>query len=222
MSAYDQGRAAHAAGTALTENPHASGTDAADWVAGWSDAQAEATATPPATETPAATEAPAATETAESAATEEPAATETASSTEEPLATEVVASLGDAGYDRIMDLLANPPVDDVVPGTLPPSGEVPEDLSEWLEAWKAPLAFVAVDTAIGAVKTRLSGSSRGRLKELYRDMTPQAMTAAMQANAATVAEFADQRVAEAGLINSMQVSLTQKAAGFLLNALLLV
>jgi len=219
MSAYDDGKAAHAAGTALTENPFSGGTDNADWTAGWNDAQAEAVAgatTPSAA--PAATE----TETAGSGGTEEPAATETDSSPAAPAATEVVASLGDVGYDRIMDLLANPPVDDVVPGTLPPNGEVPEDLDDWLEAWKAPLAFMAVDTAIGAVKTRLSGSSRGRLKELYRGMTPLAMAAAMQANADTIAEFADQRVAEAGIINSLQASVTQKAAGFLLNALLLV
>jgi len=230
MTSYDDGKAAHAAGTALTENPHAGGTDQSDWAAGWSDAQAEAVAgsaasTPPATTPAGSTETP--TETAGSGDIEaSPTADGGASSAEpsaiEAPATEVVAALGDAGYDRIMDLLSNPPIDDITPGTLPDNGEVPDDLGEWLAAWKAPLAFVTVDAAIGAVKTRLSGSSRGRLKELYRGMAPDAMAAAMQANADTIASFADQRVAEAGLITSLQASVTQKAAGFLLNALLLV
>jgi hypothetical protein len=215
MTPYEEGKAAHAAGTALTDNPHPSGADQADWAAGWSDAQAEAVsgATPPPATPPA---------TADSDATDAPAATETATSPATDTATEVVESLGDVGHARILDLLANPPIGDITPGTLPESGEVPEDLGDWLEAWKAPLAFITVDTAIGAVKTRLSGSSRGRLKELYRGMSPMEMTAAMQANADTIAEFADERVAEAGIINSLQASVTQKAAGFLLNALLLI
>jgi len=215
MSAHDDGRAAHAAGTALTENPYPQGTtDNTDWAAGWSDAQAEATG---------GASQPAATPPAEQPAAEQPAATE-APAAEEPTATEVVESLGEAGYDRIMELLTNPPIDDLPDGgaSLPPGGEVPEDLGDWLEAWKAPLAFVAVDTAIGAVKTRISGNDRGRLKELYRGMAPMAMAAAMQANADTVAGFADERVAEAGLITSMKSMVTQKAAGYLLSALMLV
>lgn len=226
---YDEGRAAHAAGTELTANPYLTAPRITDWAAGWSDAQAQAADTPP-------------TDTSEETSDETPGSdgpaespTETVGGPsdsvdvdvdgpgiEEPLATDVVDSLGAAGYDRIMDLLSNPPVADVAVGPLPVDGEVPDDLSEWLEAWKAPLAFVAVDTAIAAVKTRLSGTSRGRLKELYRGMSPMALTAAMQANAETITEFADQRVAEAGIISSLQASVTQKAASFLLNALLLV
>lgn len=216
MSAYEEGQAAHAAGTLLTANPNESGSDMSDWAAGWSDAQAEATGAPTA-------EAPTAEDpVAEEPIVEAPVAEEPATPAAEESAAEVVASLGDAGYARIMDLLSNPPVDGVTPGTLPPSGEVPEDLSEWLEAWKAPLAFVAVDTALSVVKTRLGGSSRGRLKELYRGMSPMDTVAAMQANAKTISGIADQRVAEAALISSLQASVTQRAAGFLLNALLLI
>lgn len=204
MSAHDDGRAAHAAGTELTANPHTEGsTDFTDWAAGWTDAVAEASVV---TE-----EQPAAPEGGDAGAA----------------ATEVVASLGDAGFDRIMELLENPPLDDLPAGSgdsLPPNGDVPTDLGDWLEAWKQPLAFVAVSTAINAVKSRVGGAqaSRGRLKELYRGMSPDGVTAAMQANADTIAKFADQRVAEAGMISSLQAKVTQKAAGYLLSALLLV
>jgi hypothetical protein len=207
MSAYDEGVAAHAAGTPLTENPHSQGsTDSTDWAAGWSDAQAAAVSGG-----------------ASSTPTEQPPAEQPPAEAEpDPVA--AVESLGEAGYDRIMELLTNPPIDDLPDGgaSLPPNGEVPSDLGEWLEAWKQPLAFVTVDAAIGAVKTRISGQQRGRLKELYRGMAPDAMAAAMQANADTIAKFADERVAEAGLISSMQTMVTQKAAGYLLSALMLV
>ena len=216
MIRYEEGQAAHAEGKQLVDNPHESGADMTDWAAGWHDAQAEA-ADVPADETEETDTPP-----GDAGTQEDTPNAEGADEIEEVVATEVVASLGDVGYERIMELLTNPPVEDIVPGTLPDNGEVPDDLREWLEAWKAPLAFVAVDTALSAVKTRLTNTSRGRLKELYRGMSPLAMAAAMQSNAAVVAEFAEQRVAEAGLINSLQTSVTQKAAGYLLNALLLV
>lgn len=241
---YDQGRDAHAAGKALADNPYESGTQMSDWAAGWNDAQV-AVATPVATEgdTPPVTEggtpsdipgAASGTADGEGASETPPGTDETETTTppgtddgpgvEEPLAAEVVEALGDVGYERIMELLSQPPIDDdgvSAPG-LPVGGEVPDDLREWLKAWKVPIAFVAVDTVLDAVKTRIGGTSRGRLKELYRGMSPLAMAAAMQVNAETITEFADQRVAEAGLISSLQASVTQKAAGYLLNALLLV
>lgn len=209
---YELGQTQHAEGKAIEANPFPESEAAAheDWMNGWQDAAAAAGAedgastaeTPPPAETP-------------------PAADQ--GDSEEPSAVEVVNSLGDVGYERIMELLGNPPLDDLPDGVnLPPNGEVPEDLSGWLEAWKQPLSFVAVDTALNVVKTRISGTSRGRLKELYRGMSPAAMTAAMNANAAAVAEFADQRVAEAGMIASMQAMVTQKAASYLLTALTLV
>lgn len=222
MSAYDDGKAAYAAETHRSKNPFSKGTDNSDWAAGWSDAQAEGT-TEGTGPQPTATDESSG-EPGSSAPAGTPNANEADSSLEEPEATDAVASLGDVGFDRIMELLSNPPIDDMPDGgaSLPPGGDVPDDLGDWLEAWKAPLAFVTVDTAINAVKTRIGGTSRGRLKELYRSMSPQAMTAAMRANADTIMEFADQRATEAALINSLQVSVTQRAAGFLLNALLLV
>lgn len=197
MSAHDDGRAAHAAGTALDANPNTEGTtDFTDWSAGWTDSAAEA-----------------------SDVKEE--------TSEESTTTEVVASLGDVGFARIMELLEHPPLDALPAGagdSLPPNGDVPTDLGDWLEAWKQPLAFVTVDTALSALRSRVGGPgmSRGRLKELYRGMAPAAVTAAMQANADTISTFADQRVAEAGMIASLQAQVTQKAAGYLLSALMLV
>jgi len=216
--AYDQGKAQQAEGLAFDANPYDEATAAdgyEDWANGWQDAAATASGSSPGEP---GTAAPAGTPNAEGdndAATEEEAA---------PMAVEVVDALGEAGYDRIMDLLSNPPLDDEdmpLPG-FPGEEGVPDDLGEWLMAWKQPLAFVAVDTAINVMKHKIGGSDKGRLKELYRGMAPDAMVAAMNANADAVSRFGDERVAEAGLIASMQAKVTQKAASYLLTALMLV
>ena len=244
---YTLGQTQHAEGVPFEANPFPESEDEdperEDWANGWRDSAAAAevaasneTDTPPSDVKDDApgepgTSAPEGTPNAESAGDDGSSEgdaeggasappTESAAG-ESPL--DVVESLGDEGYDRIMDLLTDPPFADLPPGTLlPPEGDVPDDLYDWLEAWKQPLAFVAVDTAIGAVRSRLDGSARGRLRELYRGMDPQAMTAVMEANADAVAAFADQRVAEAGMIASIQTMVTQKAAGYLLTALTLI
>lgn len=214
--AYDLGKTQHAEGKTLEENPYAIDTDAVnneDWANGWQDSASEVRVSEDAA--------------AEAVAKAEEEAAAIAKSEEESettTSTEVVNALGDVGYSRILELLENPPIGDSGDGGLglPPDGEVPEDLDEWLKAWKQPLAFVAVDTAISVVTSRISGTTKGQLKELYRGMGPMEVAAAMEANAETISGFADERVAEAGLMSSIQSMVTQKAASYLLSALLLI
>jgi hypothetical protein len=207
---YDEGREAFAAGTAAEGNPYGGASKAhSEWLRGWSDASLEAE------EGAAPAEAP--------PAAVEPLAEAPPAAVEPPVEEPPAKPLGEAGYDRIMELLEHPPLGDLPDGVvLPPDGEVPEDLAAWLKAWKQPLALLTVDTALRAVSFRINGASRGRLRELYRGMSPEQVSAAMQANADVIAGFADQRAAEAGLLNSMQTALTEKAASYLLTALSLV
>jgi len=220
MSPHEQGQAAHAQGIARDVNPYTDSPEDHDaWAAGWDDAAALAA--------PDAEGADAETNTAPVEGMPQggapPAEEETAAAATDPV--EVLDAMGEAGYDRILELLAEPPLGDddlPLPG-FPPSGEVPEDLGEWLEAFKQPLVGMAVGTVVSGARHYMGGpnTSRGRLKELYRGMPPLAMAAAMSANAEKLSKFADARVAEAGIITSLQARVTQKAVGFLLSALLI-
>lgn len=125
--------------------------------------------------------------------------------------------LGDAGYDRLIELLNAPPVS--VPGLPPPPTGVPEDLAGWLRAFKEPLVYMTVEAATSAVQAKVSGYSRGRLKELYAQMSPEQIQAVMQGNAAILKKFADQRVNEAAMISSISTRITEASAAFLLRTL---
>lgn len=128
-----------------------------------------------------------------------------------------IETIGDAGYARVVELLSKSPVN--VPG-LPPKGTgVPADLRDWLRAFKEPLALMTVDAASSAVRAKIGGYHRGRIKELYAHMTPAQIAAVMEGNAAAIKKFADQRVNEAAMIGSITTRLTNASAGFLLSAL---
>lgn len=128
--------------------------------------------------------------------------------------------MGEAGYDRLMELLQNPPLD--VPGLPPPGTGIPSDLKDWLVAFKEPLVYMTVDAAMSAVKAKLGGYSKGRLKELYREMSPDDIAAVMHGNAAIIKKFADQRAAEAAMIASIQTKVTDVGVSLLFKLLAFV
>lgn len=128
--------------------------------------------------------------------------------------------LGEAGYKRLMELLQSPPLN--VPGLPPPGTGVPTDLKEWLVSFKEPLVYMTVGSAMSALQAKLGGYSRGRLKELYMQMSPEEVAAVMQGNAATIRKFADQRAAEAAMIQSVTTKVTEAGASLLLKLLAVV
>lgn len=213
-SAFDLGRVAFAEGKTLEDNPFdSSGPDPDEardaWQAGWQDAAQQAGDGGGAADS-------------DAGATPDVGGTAdaTASLTGELTIAEVAdpGALGDEGYRRLMELLEGAPV----PGeTVPPlpSGEVPSDLKEWVEAMKEPLVYMTVDTLRSAVTHRLSGTDRGRLRELYGAMTPMQIAAVMARNAEVIRHFADQRAGEAALITDMQSRLTMAGTRVLLTAL---
>ena len=125
--------------------------------------------------------------------------------------------LGEAGYNRLIELLNSPPVS--VPGLPPPSTGVPTDLTDWMRAFKEPLVYMTVEAATSAVQARVQGYSRGRLKELYAGMGPEQIQAVMQGNAGLLKKFADQRMNEAAMLSSISTRVTEVSAAFLLRAL---
>lgn len=153
------------------------------------------------------------------AASAAPAAASASTSTAAPAAT-TATPMGEAGYDRLLELLNNPPID--VPGLPPPGTGIPTDLKDWLEAFKEPLVYMTVDAAMSAVKAKLGGYSRGRLKELYRALSPADLAAVMQGNAAIIKKFRDQKAAEAAMIESISAKVTEASAGLLFKLLAFV
>lgn len=129
-------------------------------------------------------------------------------------------AIGKTGYDRILELLSKPPVN--TPGLPPPKAGVPKDLRDWLAAFKEPLARMTVETAMSALQSRIGGYSRGRLKELYAQMTPAEMTAVMNANAAVIKTFSDQKALEAAMIASTTQKITEVSVNYLFKALTLL
>lgn len=225
--AHNIGQQDHAGGKSALENPYAPASQQhADWLAGWNESAATAAASGGGDVAASASGATAAVGgTVESAAATTGGLTEgdgEGGDEDEEAEPAPLEALGEAGYERILDLLDNPPIPDI-PGVEPGEpAEVPEGLEDWLEAFKEPLIYMTVDTAASALQHRVNGTDRGRLKELYRKMTPADMAALMQNNADAIRGFADQRAAEAAMIVAAQTKLTNAATGFLLNALLAV
>lgn len=143
-----------------------------------------------------------------------------AASSTPPAAAPTAAPIGQTGYDRILELLGKPPVD--VPGLPPPETGIPDDLDDWLKAFKEPLARMTVETAVSALQSRIGGYSRGRLKELYSAMTPAEVAAVMESNTAVIKKFADQKALEAAMIASTMQKVTDIGVSYLMKALLLI
>lgn len=201
MAAYDEGRQAHKDGKELTENPFAPETpDHEAWANGWQDNAAESSpATPPDGDPP----------------TEESSGEGAAAAAAGDLVPDF-SPLGDEGWSRVMELLENPPVevtDAPVPGF---NDDVPSETKEWLEAFKAPLVLMAADTVTGALRARLTQTDRGRLKELYRQMSPAELTAVMQGNVEAISQVADERAREALMLENLKTKLSAVATRYLL------
>lgn len=143
-----------------------------------------------------------------------------AASSAPPAATPTAAPIGQTGYDRILELLGKPPVG--VPGLPPPETGIPDDLDDWLKAFKEPLARMTVETAVSALQSRVGGYSRGRLRELYSAMTPAEVAAVMESNTAVIKKFADQKALEAAMIASTMQKVTDIGVSYLMKALLLI
>ena len=223
--AKQHGATAYAQGGALEANPFASGGDTHEhhlaWAAGWTEAKQTAEAEAGAGEGGQNPE-----ETPEAGATIEGIATatveagpgaiveagkEAASGTVDAVAEEV-KKLGDEGYDAFLKELENRLAE----------GDVPQDFGKWLEEMKPVLVHMAAGQAVSALQHVISGTDRGRMKELYRRMTPQQMALAMQGNAEKLAKVADDRTREYQLISGVQTALTNKLVGTVMSALLAV
>lgn len=136
---------------------------------------------------------------------------------------EPVVGMGAAAYDRILELLegVHPLPDNA---TVPEGfGEgVPADLKDWLKAFRAPLVHLTVETVLAAVQSRITGTDRGRLKQLYQSMTPVEIAAVMAENVKVIDRFTTERAREAAVIASLRTRVSETATRFLITALTLV